>query len=1131
VTESLAAASAAVGDQPADVLTFLFADIRGYTRYTEQRGDEAAARLAAKFAATTREGVDARGGEVIELRGDEALAVFRSARQALRAATDLQAVFSRASVEDAAMPLPVGMGLDVGEAIPVEGGYRGGALNLAARLCALAGSGEVLASEGVIHLARKMDDLTYAERGFTQLKGFDDPVRVIQVTASAVGSSLLAGQGPAGPVLGEEGEEETRGVAGEEGALARPQDLPIGGFLGALPDGPLVARDEELQAILKIVDAVVEGRGQLLLLAGEPGIGKTRLAQEATLDVRNRRFLVTTGRCYEPQQTIQFYPFLDALATVYANCPAAIRAELPRHWPTLGRLLPDANIPGSEAGTGSQEEQQRLFRSVTGFLQSVAAAVPTALLLDDVHWMDDASLELLQHIVRHTRSDRILILGTYRDIDVTRRHPLDAALRDLMREDLVERIIVRRLDQQGTAALMAAAFGEQDISTGFANLVHRRTEGNPFFVQHVLRVLVERGDVFRRDGSWTRKDLDEIEVPESVRSVIAQRLAHLDEATQEVLREASVLGQTFTFDDLMQLGNRAEQEIEAALEAVAARGLVRETGRDVYAFDHALTQQSLYAELTGRRRRRLHLAAGEALERLPQRVRERRAGELAWHFEEGDDVDRALPYAILAGDEARTAFAHEEAERQYTVALDLARQMGDVARENEILERRGRLSLDSFKGKAAVVDYEQLLARARLAGDRAQEIQILLGLARAVYIIALDETNADAASRCRDLYEAAYELARRIDDKRSMVRALLGARWLQDFWPEYREQSMKNRREALAISEELGDDELIIESKLTLWRSLERKQGERLSEELVSQLKERNALHQLNELYFGLMWAHRDWGNLERAVEICDAGIQLADELGVPPVQYPTLKALSLLRLGRYGEAWDALQREVADSEHPFGRAMQGIGEGVYLLDLLAYDKAIAVLEDVIERAKQVQRAWMRRWAWNLLVQALGRAGRLDAVELQAAIDDLAAIGVVLYPEVLAEALLSMGRAPEALEHIDAAAAAERAAAFSWDLADALALQSRILAELGRREDALAEADEALRLAEEMRGSPLVWRVQAIRAGLLASLGDETAAREASRSAADVVRELAGTIPDAELKQTFLDGAKEAGAG
>ena len=155
--------------------------MRGYTRFTQERGDEAAARLVTRFAALLDETVQSRGGRLVELRGDEALVVFGSARQALLAAVELQTLFARASQEDPSLPLPVGIGLDAGEAVPLGNGYRGEALNLAARLCNLAGPGEVLASEGVVYLGRRVQGLAYSERGLVPLKGFADPVHVIRV--------------------------------------------------------------------------------------------------------------------------------------------------------------------------------------------------------------------------------------------------------------------------------------------------------------------------------------------------------------------------------------------------------------------------------------------------------------------------------------------------------------------------------------------------------------------------------------------------------------------------------------------------------------------------------------------------------------------------------------------------------------------------------------------------------------------------------------------------------------------------------------------------------------------------------------------------------------------------------------
>ena len=393
------------GEQVA-VRTFLIADVRGYTRFTAERGDEAAAALATRFAAIARDAVVARGGEVIELRGDEALAVFSSTRQALWAAVELHGRFARATREDPSLPLMAGIGLDAGEAIPVERGYRGAALNRAARLCSLAGPGEVLASDGVLHLAGKIDGLAYVERGSAQLKGFAEPVRVHGVQ----------------PEEGEEGIAPSSEGSAVPGPVVPDQHLPIGGFLGSLPAGPLVGRERELARGLASVEAVQQGEGRLLLLAGEPGVGKTRLAQEITLELRNRGFLVAAGSCYEARETSSFFPFIEALATLYALAPASLRADVPHRFPYLAALLPSESLPVPPAvsGDGSQD---RLLWSVSGFLSALAEQTPVALLLDDLHWADGSSFELLRHVAHQTRRDRVLLLGTYRDVEVGRQHP------------------------------------------------------------------------------------------------------------------------------------------------------------------------------------------------------------------------------------------------------------------------------------------------------------------------------------------------------------------------------------------------------------------------------------------------------------------------------------------------------------------------------------------------------------------------------------------------------------------------------------------------------------------------------------------------------------------------------------
>ncbi|HZS93221.1 MAG TPA: AAA family ATPase, partial [Chloroflexota bacterium] len=394
---------------PPGVHAFLIADVRGYTHFTVQHGDEAAARLAARFAGIARDVVAAHGGEVIELRGDEALAVFDSSRQALPAAVAFQARLAEEAVHEPA--LRVGIGLDAGEAIPVEGGFRGAALNLAARLCSLAGPGEILASDTMIALARKLDGIAYRERGLVPFKGFDDPVRVMEVTAA-----------------------DSR-PATEPETAPQVEELPIGGYLGSLPANPLVGRENELGRAIGVVETVQNGTGKLLLLLGEPGAGKTRLAQEITLQLRNRDFVIAAGRSYEPQQSVPFYPFVEALTALYGAAPPALQKQVPSRWAELARLLPALGLPVSE--TNAAQDEQRLYWAVTGFVDAIADDTPVAIMLDDLHWADAASLELLQHLARHTAGSRVLLLATYRDVEVNRGHPLETALRDLRREDLI----------------------------------------------------------------------------------------------------------------------------------------------------------------------------------------------------------------------------------------------------------------------------------------------------------------------------------------------------------------------------------------------------------------------------------------------------------------------------------------------------------------------------------------------------------------------------------------------------------------------------------------------------------------------------------------------------------------------
>ena len=707
--------AAAVGGE---IRTFLIADIRGYTTFTVLNGDAAAARLTSLFAEMMQEVAASTGGELLELRGDEALITFASARQALRAAIAAQGRCAQHSSLDPAMPIRIGIGIDAGEAIPMLGGFRGKALNLAARLCSLAGVGEILISEVLAHLAGHLDDVEYEERGEVQVKGFSEPVPVIGVRAAGAAPAAVAAA-VAEPV-----------AAGAAPAIqpAPEGQLPIGAYLGALPSTPLVAREEETLRLSRILSEVVAGEGRVLLLAGEPGAGKTRLAQEAFLRARNQGLLLGVGSCLENRQTVPYYPFLDALPGLVLAARAGGAPDPFSRWPQLRRLIGEAGEPALEAGAVGHAEEERLRREVGSFLMDLARSRPVALFLDDLHWADESTLELLHHLARQAHGDRLLLVGIYRDVEVGRQHRLEGILRELRRQELVQTIAVRGLPEAGTAALLAAGLGEAEVSAEFADLVHRQTDGNPFFIQQVLRALVERGDVYREGDRWQRREMAEIELPESIRSTIGERVSRLSASAQEVLASASVLGQSFEFEDLREVAGIDEVALEQVLGEAIGVGLVRTSDGETHSFDHALTHHTLVAEIPARRRRRLHAAAAAAISNRPGA--EARAAEIARHYLEADDPPHASRWSLLAAERARRLYAHREAERHYSVAAEMAVACGDPNLEAaaDVGVGEARVALGHFGD--ALQALEKAALHFREAGEVDAEATVLAEVGR-----------------------------------------------------------------------------------------------------------------------------------------------------------------------------------------------------------------------------------------------------------------------------------------------------------------------------------------------------------------------------------------------------------------
>jgi class 3 adenylate cyclase/tRNA A-37 threonylcarbamoyl transferase component Bud32 len=511
--------------------------------------------------------------------------------------------------------------------------------------------------------------------------------------------------------------------------------------------GRFVGRREELEQLKAAFEDVLSGKGALAMLVGEPGIGKTRLAEEFAVYARLRGAQVLTGHSYEGAVELPYFPFVEALRQYVRTRPdPELRRELGPGAPEVAdlvseirRRLPD--LPPSPALEG-EAERVRLFESVTSFLQNAAAAGPLVLHLDDLHWADKPSLLLLRYLARNLAGQRLLVVGTYRDVELDRTHPLAEVLPTLRREPAFRRILLRGLPEADVLSFVSAmADDEPDEATRatrkvFAAAIYAETEGNPFFIGEVLAHLVESGKLQWEDGRWTSRvtSVSQLGIPEGVREVIGRRLSAVSPLCHELLTVASAMPAGFSWDVVRGLSPADEPALLDALdEAITAR-LLRERKDErvvAYEFTHALIRQTLYEEQSAPRRVLLHRRIAERLEAIHGDAPGTQLAELAHHFFQaapGGDVAKAVRYAMQAGERAVSVAAYEEAAGHFDralQALDLA-PTEDASLRCDVL-----IALAHAYAQTGAAD------RARDAAGRAAELARSLGQPAKLAVAAL----------------------------------------------------------------------------------------------------------------------------------------------------------------------------------------------------------------------------------------------------------------------------------------------------------------------------------------------------------------------------------------------------------
>ena len=475
----------------------------------------------------------------------------------------------------------------------------------------------------------------------------------------------------------------------------------------------LLGREKELQTLQGYWQKARAGQGQLLFLSGEPGIGKTTLAQYFA--ARSNAPVLLMGHGREGTSAPPYQLFTEALHGYFATVPSETFAgENRRLVSHFARILPDAsalfpNLP-LPPSLEPRQEQLRLMSSLTQFIRQATAERPWLLILDDLQWADQNSLELLRYLGRHIASMPLFIIAIHHDSDLPAGHPLGNILREANAYPSWHQVTLPRLGLPEVRQILASLWGD-DVPVELARKIYQHTGGNPFYVKEVAKGLVDDNLITLQDGVWHFPPITEIRLPATVREAVWRRIRHLGPDTQTLLRQASVLGQTFKFEDLVAMSGLPEWEVLELLDPAMERQLIHELPTEnALRFSHAEIHYVLYADIGPLQRRRLHLQAGESLERRAMPEPERIAAELAYHFTEAGEFERALVYSVQAARQAETAHANDTAIVWYNHTLSL---FDKLSPEERTPFQKMRIALYRGLGEmlSTIGHYEEALAQ------------------------------------------------------------------------------------------------------------------------------------------------------------------------------------------------------------------------------------------------------------------------------------------------------------------------------------------------------------------------------------------------------------------------------------
>ena len=944
-------------------VTLLFTDLVGSTALTSGLDREAAESLRQTHFGLLQDAATASGGIVVKNLGDGLMVVFTSPTRALACAVAMQQAIDRHNRRHE-VPLAVRIGLSLGEVVEEDGDFFGEPVIEAARLCAVADGGQILATDMVRAIVGRHAVHEITPIGERELKGLPLPVSVVEVgwepampdDAAPVGSVPLPAQ------------------------LVSSLDQSLFAFFGRATELELVAT--------AIKEASGEQRARLCFVGGEPGVGKSALVAQAARAAHAQGAVVLFGSCSE-DLVVPYRPWITALGQLIEHAaPETLAALSPVDAGALARLLPGhgARLPASDLVAGDGDTGRLLLmEAVVALLAHAATDRVVMLILDDLHWADAATIGLLRHVATFARPASLVIVATYRHSELTRQDALSALLTELHREPRAQQFVMSGLADREIVDLIEAAAGYQldDAGIGLAHALHRETNGNPFFVSELLRHLSESGEIASGpDGRFRlTPDLDQLVLPNSLRDVVAQRVSRLGDAALKVLPLAAVIGQTFDVDLLSELVDLTEDDLFDLLDRAVAAALLIEDRENPggYRFAHALIRHTLYQDLSTVRRQRAHARIAELLEdsRADRSARPGGAAALAHHWLAATrpaDTGKALRWSCEAGDEALAALAPGDAIRWYTQALELLEREPTEHREDRcrVLTRLARARL--YAGEA---DYLDTLREAARLARQLGAVELLVGVAM-VRLGGIGTTTTGDPELLLVL-EAALDA---VGTEDSPTRARLLGALCDEIDPREAERVLELAAEALAVARRVGDDDALLE--VLICTAAPRKVPELLDAALIDAaeaIRLADARPDLSAQCDARMNFHSQYvqaTQLARADQVAAEATDLARRTGLPWHQWAVTNAAAwrALLAGRIDEA-----AALSDQAFTIGAAAEyGPAQPSYGAQLLMQsvhrgnaDAFIGVVEQAVVATPALEETFRVALMWLYC-----EAGRLD---------------------------------------------------------------------------------------------------------------------------------------------------------